>query len=414
MNDRPDREVVLITGFGDDGRGGTYALHDSSVSLLDPVACTGLSYRDGRVARLIRAPGELTSTCELIVSDARGVVEYHRLDAVRDPHDVFAVEGGWIIVSTGTNEILRLDHDGLHALWSGTDVPDACHVNCVTEADGDLWATAFGWFASFKGWRGHRAVGAGVLWNIRTGAEITGLSHPHTPRFVDREWFVCESISEAFVQRDALGRELQRVALDGYTRGVAFRDHRVLVGVSARRDDASANAHVAVVDRRSFTVLDRIPLPCSEVYDLAVVPAAIADGIRGGFVDREVLGPRLDRAQCSCRVRVMVPATLRAGEPRALEVEIENTGTAQLVSRAPYPVFVASRWIDEQSAPTDGDRVPLPCALAPGARALVKVPIEAPASPGRYQLVISLVQEGEFWFDEIDTMSAARDDIDVR
>ena len=112
-----------------------------------------------------------------------------------------------------------------------TTVPDSCHVNCITAAEGDLWATAFGWFDSFKGWRGTRAVGAGVLWNLRTGEEITGFSHPHTPRRVGDEWFVCESLNESFVRRDRAGTELQRVELGGYTRGVAFVDDRVLVGV---------------------------------------------------------------------------------------------------------------------------------------------------------------------------------------
>jgi hypothetical protein len=43
----------------------------------------------------------------------------------------------------------------------------------------------------------------------------------------------------------------------------------------------------------------------------------------------------------------------------------------------------------------------LPEVLAPDARTTVRVPIEAPA-PGSYRLQIGLVQEGQFWFDDLD------------
>jgi len=405
-------EVVLITGFGDDGRGGTFALDRNAATSLDPVPCTGVATRDAKVARLVRAPGELTSTCELLISDARGIVEYHRLDAIRDPHDIRPSPAGWIIVSTGTNEILALDGDRLHALWSGNDVPDSCHVNCITAADGDLWATAFGWFDSFKGWRGTHALGAGVLWNLRTGEEIAGLSHPHTPRRVGDEWFVCESLTEAFIRRDPTGTERQRVELGGYTRGVAFVDDRILVGVSARREHPGSDAHVAVLDRASLSVLDRIPLPCSEIYEVISVPADLAAGIRNGFADRDQQGVALDRQRCGCRIRTELPERMQANEPRAIDVEIENTGTVALLSRPPHPVFVATRWIDGRGDPVDGDRVPLPTALEPGGHTLAKVPIQAPAA-GRYQLVVSLVHEGHFWFDELDAANGTRREVVV-
>ena len=406
-------ETVLVTGFGDDGRGGTFALGADAATLLDPVPCTGVATRGDRLARLVRAPGELTSTCELLISDARGIVEYRRLDAIRDPHDVRAAPDGWIIVSTGTNEILALDGAGRsHALWSGNTVPDSCHVNCITEAEGDLWATAFGWFDSFKGWRGTRAVGAGVLWNLRTGEEITGFSHPHTPRRVGDEWFVCESLNESFVRRDRAGVELQRVEIGGYTRGVAFVDDRVFVGVSARREHPGSDAHVAMLDCNSFKVLGRIPLPCSEIYEVIAVPADLAAGVGRGYLDRDQAGAVLDRQRCGCRVRAELPDRMQSNEPRALDVEIENTGTADLVSRPPHPVFVATRWIDAHGDAIDGDRVPLPVALAPGERTRATVPIQAPAG-GRHQLVLSLVHEGHFWFDELDAANGLRREVIV-
>ena len=61
-------------------------------------------------------------------------------------------------------------------------------------------------------------------------------------------------------------------------------------------------------------------------------------------------------------------------------------------------MFAASRWIDERGNQIDGDRMPLPVVLAPGQRALVKLPMTVPAA-GRYDLVVSLVREGAYWLD---------------
>jgi hypothetical protein len=142
------------------------------------------------------------------------------------------------------------------------------------------------------------------------------------------------------------------------------------------------------------------------------VPADLAAGVHRGFVDRDQPGAVLDRQHCSCRVRADLPDRMQSNEPRALEVEIENTGRVDLVSRPPHPVFLATRWIDAHGDPIDGDRVPLPVALAPGEHTRATVPIQAPAG-GRYQLVLSLVHEGHFWFDELDAANGLRREVIV-
>ena len=148
--------VVLASGFGDDGRGGVLAVTDDGVEILDSVPTVGLAFSGGRLARLFRAPGELTGTTELVVYDERGVAEYRRLDAVRDPHDVLPIDDGWLVVSTGTNEIVRVDARGaLEPVWRGAGESDAWHVNCLTRGD-SMYASAFGEFATFKAWRRER------------------------------------------------------------------------------------------------------------------------------------------------------------------------------------------------------------------------------------------------------------------
>src|SRR4249920_3908663 len=120
----PER-IVLVSGFGDDGRGGMFALSDDGVEILDSVATVGVAYADGRFGRLLRAPVEVSSTTELVVYDERGVLEYRRLDAVRDPHDLLAHDGGWLVVRSGTNEIVYVGADELRVVWHRDGEPDA-------------------------------------------------------------------------------------------------------------------------------------------------------------------------------------------------------------------------------------------------------------------------------------------------
>jgi hypothetical protein len=429
--------VLVASGFGDDGRGGLYAFDGTSLSVIDTVPTTGVSYHRGRLARLLRAPGEVTSVAELVVSDARGVIEYRRLDEVVDPHDVCGDDRGWLIVSTGTNEIVRVGGEHIEPVWKAQgDEPDSCHVNCVSYAGGDLYATVFGWFSSFKGWRDDRARGRGILLNLSTGAEIRGLSHPHTPRRVDGAWLICESLLHAVRRRDDSGAVTAERRLEGYTRGLEVAGDVVFVGVSAKRTDTATDAHVAVLDRASLDVLGRLEIPCAELYDLVVVPRAIVRGAEIGFVtnayrvanhhaalfggigslppERLSAGTVLDPARCACHVDCVLPSVAAGGASWTVDVEVRNLGTAWLGTVPPHPVALASRWVLEGGVQIDGDRVPLPVVLAPAEHTRTRLPVVAPERPGEYRLVVSLVHEGHFWFDDIDPRFAASSTVRIR
>src|SRR5690606_24346093 len=77
---------VVVSGFGKWG-GGLYDLSSGSAEALDDLPTSGIALGGGRLWRVLRAPGEQTSTCELLSYDARGVRSYGRYDAIRDPHD---------------------------------------------------------------------------------------------------------------------------------------------------------------------------------------------------------------------------------------------------------------------------------------------------------------------------------------
>ena len=337
---------------------------------------------------------------------------------------MLAVDDGWLVVSTGTNEIVRVALDGsIHPVWKGVDAPDACHVNCVTSAGGNLWASAFGWFPNFKGWRGtSRRPGTGVLWNIETGEELGGLSHPHTPRFVDGDWLVCESIAHALVRRDRKGVVVERVrARRLHVRAVHVADGRVLVGVSAKRAGDATDAHVARArPRHVHRRRPHSPFPAPRSTRSCSVPDSLVEGLRTGFATnahRVALGARLEQPATGGRallgaaarpsgVRVPIvatlPSTVRAADAWIVDVEVdEHRHGVDSSSRPPHPVFVASRWIGTGGQQIDGDRVPLPDVSARTVDGARVVPLAAPAAARTGSRSRSCTKR-RLWFDEID------------
>ena len=121
---------------------------------------------------------------------------------------------------------------------------------------------------------------------------------------------------------------------------------------------------------------------------------------------RSEVGDWLDPQTCGCLVTADLREQVRAHESWNVAAEVQNAGDAWLASVEPHPVLVASRWIAADGSQRDGDRVPLPWVLAPGERAQVTVPLTAPG-PGTYRLSVSLVQEQNFWFDDVDPSAAA-------
>jgi len=111
-------------------------------------------------------------------------------------------------------------------------------------------------------------------------------------------------------------------------------------------------------------------------------------------------------------LRPAVPAV--SGAPREITeivVDIENGSRSWLSSDFLHaPVNVSYRWLDELGAPTgeEGRRSRFPEGLPPGRSAWVNLTVELPAAPGRYTLVLTLVQEGFAWLDDVDSACAAR------
>jgi hypothetical protein len=225
-------------------------------------------------------------------------------------------------------------------------------------------------------------------------------------------------------------------------------DGWALVGGNAHRDHDDDRGEVAVVDLETFEVVERVPMPCHEIYDIVPVPTLLAQGAALGFAGNPARaveqhrsagrGPEARPTGDGANVRLVAPraaadlaaaglplpaeqarlvgvrgqlpseAIAAAVEP--LEVEVTNRSTGPLVSALPRPIKVGARWLplgDHELGDGLGEDlgdaianpvVPLPRLLPAGYRTRMDVPLEVPAQPGRYQLRVALHQAKVGWF----------------
>jgi hypothetical protein len=441
---------VVVSGFGKWG-GGLYDLTSGVPEALDDLPTSGLALGGRRLWRVLRAPGEQTSTCELLSYDARGVRSYQRYDAIRDPHDIVWFDGAAHVSSSWDDAVWRIDpgRDEPQLLWQGSTVSDGWHVNSLVVHGGALHVCAFGRFDRHKAWKQHGRDGAGFVHDLRTGRDVlTGLAHPHTPRRRGDRWYVCESTTGMLTELADDGTVRRRARVGRFTRGLAFVGPFALVGGNAHRDHDDDRGEIAVVDLRSFAVVERIPMPCLEVYDILRVGPGVVRAIATGFganaaraVEQHrtatratgrhptpasaqvrlvtphtaarlaAMGELLDADQARrCGVRGTLPAAAVAGEVTAWRVDVVNHTDGPLGSVSPRPVKVGARWVrlgDADDLGDDGEPlaepvvnplVPIPRILPAGMRTGVDLPIEVPAEPGRYEVRIALRQPGRGWF----------------
>jgi hypothetical protein len=435
---RSKNVTLLASGFGERSGGGVFAVTGTRVEQLDSLSSTGLAVANGRLARLVRSATEHYGS-ELLVYDAHGVERYVRLDEVVDPHDIVWDGSGYIVASTTANSLFWLSAAGeVIRRWTAPGDGDAWHLNSLALADGRLYAAAFGRFDHHRDWTGHKGDGRGIVFDVGSGRDVvTGLDCPHHPRRVESSWLVCNSAQHDLVELDNDGRVRRRLALSSWTRGLAITETTIFVGESRTRDrpDEGAEASIAVVSREDWQVRERVALPCEEIYDIVVAPPDLVEGVRRGFrtnplraAERDQLalfdqvGVRPERlwatgdalAPEDCRVALTaeVPQELSAGSWHEIACGMENLGSAFLVSAPPHPVHLSYRWTADGVA-EEGERTRLPWSIAPAASAQCYLGLRAPAAPGVYELVVTLVQEEVAWFDALDEGNAWRGTVRV-
>ncbi|HEX3452506.1 MAG TPA: DUF4915 domain-containing protein, partial [Solirubrobacteraceae bacterium] len=280
--------VLLVSAFGDEvTSGGLFALDGSRADRIDRVSSTGLTYDGRSLARNLLAHAHDAIVGEIVVYDEGGVRRYLRVDEAAAVHDIAWDGDDVAVVSTWHNAVRWFSPSGAKVRDVRYPGPrDAWHVNCITRRDGEWFATVFGGFRMFRGWS-FAADGNGRIVNLMTGTTVVrGLTRPHTPRWFDGAWLVCNSLkNEVLAVDEASGRVVRRVNCDHWTRGLAWDDAFLYVGACQRRRtrDPAGQSHVVVIDRQTWRIVDRIPVPAQELYDLVFVPRTLLPGLRRGF-----------------------------------------------------------------------------------------------------------------------------------
>jgi len=432
--------VVLASCLGDeDTGGGLFSFDGHCIERIDRLSSTGLSIAGERLARLLRSRGDTDAPGEILTYDVQGVRGYYRVDGLADPHDILWDGYQFIVVSSFTNSVVWISPAGdIVKRWQTPGEGDARHLNCLLMKDGRLLVCAFGRFTRHRQWTEDLSSPTGIVFDLETDENVlTGLSHPHQARFLDGAWTVCNSMTRELLRIDPLTRSVVgRLQLDGYTRGIGVSDDLLFVGESANRGlnpGTEKTAQIAVVCRKTWRLLDRLILPCREIYDLVVAPRSLAEGARRGFrtnpqrvaeqdqyamFDSVGIEPvrlwatadPLPPEACKIAIRADIPSTLPPDSLAELHCSVQNLGQAILVSAPPHPVHISYKWFYAETGTRvegmEGLRAKLPQSLHPCQVESCTFKVTTPKVEGNFVLLLTLVQEHVAWFDDLDPLNS--------
>jgi 2-polyprenyl-3-methyl-5-hydroxy-6-metoxy-1,4-benzoquinol methylase len=118
------------------------------------------------------------------------------------------------------------------------------------------------------------------------------------------------------------------------------------------------------------------------------------------FLSQPPLDPETMKVQL--QIKNNIPS-VTVNQQFSLAIQIDNTGSAQFASLAPYPVHISYHWLDRSGniVEFDGIRSQIVPPLYGHSTREFDVTIVAPKNEGEYILQLTLVQENKFWFEEI-------------
>lgn len=379
---RNDRSVALVVSCLSEG---LLLVEGDRVERLDDVPSAGLAVCVRHAARAVHQPAETAQAGEVSLEGGRKL----RVPGLRDAHGLVWDGDLLACVSTLSNAVLWVDQRGrVIRRWQANGQGDCWHLSGIGVDRGRVLATAFGRFRRHRDWAERPRDGVGFVLELPSGRVVaSGLSSPHSPRVLADALALCDS------GRGEVRLGQRRVRLGGWTRGLAATSEGLAVGVSAPRG-SRGRAHLAVLRASDLVVVRRIPLPVREVFDVAELTA---DRARALALREPSQEPTVPLRPSDLRAAVASPPRLRVTPNELTDVPclVTNLGWSPLVSAPPHPVAVVSAWKPESRALWS----PLLRPVEPGASVLVLVRTLAPSRPGRYELVLRVVQEGVAWFE---------------
>ncbi|MEQ8837016.1 MAG: TIGR03032 family protein, partial [Lacipirellulaceae bacterium] len=166
---------------------------------------------------------------------------------------------------------------------------DCCHLNGLGMCEGrPTMVTAFGETSEPKGWRSLDRLTSGVVIDVaKNETVVSGLCMPHSPRWHDSQWWLCNSGIGGLEKFDPLtGTRTTVSELPGFTRGLSFVGKVALVGLSKilekhildtpllRKAESTVQAGVAAVEADTGRLIGRLEFTKggSEVYEVTFVP----------------------------------------------------------------------------------------------------------------------------------------------
>jgi hypothetical protein len=113
----------------------------------------------------------------------------------------------------------------------------------------------------------------------------------------------------------------------------------------------------------------------------------------------------LPRHACRVLLAAEAPASVAAGSSFRVPYRLENRAEQTLMPSYPFRIHLGYRWFDPSGAEVatgEAPRTLLPGPVATGEAVHGWIDVDANCAPGRYQLRLSVVQDGVAWFDDID------------
>lgn len=264
----PDR--ILISA--PNGGGIAFASGSNIVSLFDQSA-TGLSV-SGDLVRWCVQDGNANIVRQIQNGMlSKLVVSEEALDL----HDIHVESDDIYVVATERNGVFLVRDGKIERKWIYSEAADSMHINSMTRHEGRLIASLFGRFQETRGYKKGTDLQGEVIDVETGGCLLSGLSQPHSLVSDGRTLWLCNSERYEIraYEQSAL---VEKIALPGYTRGLAFSENRIYVGLSMSRNesaDASGrrfnSAVIAVLDRKTKQSLGYLPLPWREVYDIRII-----------------------------------------------------------------------------------------------------------------------------------------------
>ncbi len=118
-------------------------------------------------------------------------------------------------------------------------------------------------------------------------------------------------------------------------------------------------------------------------------------------LEQHKLSPR--ELDVKIHFKYTAPVKFHMNEKKQFALTIHNKGNERFTSLPPYPVLISYHWKDAKGnfQIFNGLRTPISLPLRPGEKREFNMWVEAPEKKGAYTLQVSLVQEQNFWFEDL-------------